>query len=82
MPANLGQKGLTKVVKICVKIIPSLFQRGQMDVKRGNMVLKQGPIGVKEVLKWCWPALACMGPPFSGLWLRTLEVGERAEARH
>jgi hypothetical protein len=53
-----------------------------MDVKRGNMVLKQGPIGVKEVLKWCWPALACMGPPFSGLWLRTLEVGERAEARH
>jgi hypothetical protein len=41
MPKNLGQKGLTKVVKICVKITPDFVSKGQMDVKRGIMVLKQ-----------------------------------------
>jgi hypothetical protein len=38
MPENVEQKGLTKVVKICVKITPDFVSKGQMDVKRGIMV--------------------------------------------
>jgi hypothetical protein len=41
MPENLGQKGLTKVVKFCVKITPDFVSKGQMDVKRGIIVLKR-----------------------------------------
>jgi hypothetical protein len=41
MPENLEQKGLTKVVKICVKITPDFMSKEQMDVKRGIMMLKQ-----------------------------------------
>jgi hypothetical protein len=40
MPENLGQKGLTKVMKIYVKIMPNFVSKGQMDVKGGNMMLK------------------------------------------
>jgi hypothetical protein len=42
MPKNLGQKGFTKVVKICVKIMPDFMSKGQIDVKRGIIVLKMG----------------------------------------
>jgi hypothetical protein len=38
---NLGQKRLTKVVKICVKITPDFLSKGQMNVKRGTMVLRR-----------------------------------------
>jgi hypothetical protein len=41
MPENLGQKGLTKVVKVCIKITLDFVSKGQMDVKRGIMVLKR-----------------------------------------
>jgi hypothetical protein len=41
-PKNLGQRGLTKVVTICVKIMSDFMSNGQMDVKRGIMMLKQG----------------------------------------
>jgi hypothetical protein len=41
MPKNLGQKGLTKVMKIYVKIPPNFVSKGQMDVKGGNMMLKR-----------------------------------------
>jgi hypothetical protein len=51
---KFGQNGLTKVVKMCVKITPEFVSKGQMDVKRGNMVLKRGQIGSKV----CRPALA------------------------
>jgi hypothetical protein len=38
MPKNLEQKGLTKVVKVCVKITPDFMSKRQMDVKRGIMM--------------------------------------------
>jgi hypothetical protein len=41
MPENLGQKGLTNIVKVCVKITPDFVSKGQMDVKRGIMMLKR-----------------------------------------
>jgi hypothetical protein len=51
---NLEQKGLTKVVKDCVKITPDFVSKGQMDVKRGIMVLN----GDQNVAGGCTPALA------------------------
>jgi hypothetical protein len=47
MPKNLEQKGLTNVVKVCVKIMPDCMLNGQMDVKRGIKMLKQCG-------KMCW----------------------------
>jgi hypothetical protein len=38
---KFGAKRLTKVVKVCVKITPDFVSKGQMDVKRGIMVLKR-----------------------------------------
>jgi hypothetical protein len=54
MPKNLGQKGLTNVVKIYVKILLEFVSRDKMDDKRGNMVLKWKQI----VVVGCIPALA------------------------
>jgi hypothetical protein len=45
MPENLGQKGLTKFVKIFVMMTPDFLSKGQIDVKRGNMELKQSQNG-------------------------------------
>jgi hypothetical protein len=39
MTENLGQKELTKVVKICVKIMPYFESKGSNGVKRGKMML-------------------------------------------
>jgi hypothetical protein len=58
MSKNLERKELTKVVKICVKITPDFVSNCQLDVKRGNMVLKRGQAVVKRV---CRPALAGLG---------------------
>jgi hypothetical protein len=49
-PKNLGQKGLTKVVKICVKICQIFVSKGQIDVRRGIIAVK----GDKMVSKQCW----------------------------
>jgi hypothetical protein len=49
MPENLGQEGLTKVVKICVKITPDFVSTGQMDVKRGYYGVKTKKWGQKYV---------------------------------
>jgi hypothetical protein len=58
MPKNLEQKGLTKVVKVCVKITPNFVSKYEMDVKRGSMVSKRRQNGVKTVLDGCSLALA------------------------
>jgi hypothetical protein len=42
MPENLGQKGLTKVVKICVKITPDFLSKEQMEVERGTNWWQRG----------------------------------------
>jgi hypothetical protein len=76
MSENLRQKGLTKVVKICVKITPDFVSKAQMDVKRGIMVLKGG---VKNGSKKCRPALAGMGRLFLALWMRSLEKRGQGE---
>jgi hypothetical protein len=62
MPENLGQKGLTKVVKICVKITPDFVSIGLLEVKKGDYVVKQRQSGVKAMYQHgaggCTPALA------------------------
>jgi hypothetical protein len=70
MPENLGQKGLTKVVKICVKIMLDFMSRGLIDVKRNIMMSKRRQIGVKEVSKLCWlmyTGFSRFGPALAGL---------------
>jgi hypothetical protein len=51
MPKNLRQKGLTNVVKVCVKITSDFVSKGQMDVQQGNMVLKRSQTVVKGVCR-------------------------------
>jgi hypothetical protein len=58
MLKNLGQKGLTKVVKICVKITLDFVSKGSNGVKRGNMVLKWGVKTKPTDVGRCIPALA------------------------
>jgi hypothetical protein len=50
MSKNLRQKGLTKVVKNCVKITPDFVSNGQKDVKRGIIVLNGDKMGSK--VRW------------------------------
>jgi hypothetical protein len=69
MPENFGAKRLTKVVKICVKIMPDFMPRGLIDVKRNIMMSKWRQIGVKEVSKLCWlmyTGFSRFGPAISG----------------
>jgi hypothetical protein len=54
MPKNLEQKGLTKVVKVCVKITPDFVSKCQMDIKRGIIVLRR----CQQCVGGCTPALA------------------------
>jgi hypothetical protein len=54
MPENLGQKGLTEVVKICINITPDFVSKGQKDVKRGYYGVKMGC----QNKAGCIPALA------------------------
>jgi hypothetical protein len=60
MPENLEQKGLTKVVKVCVKRTPDFESKRQMDVKREYYGVKTGQIGPEG----CTPALAGLGRLF------------------
>jgi hypothetical protein len=46
---KFGAKRLTKVVKVCVKITPDFVSKGQMDVKRGIMVLNGVKLDRRDV---------------------------------
>jgi hypothetical protein len=43
MPENLGQKGLTKGVKICVKIMPDFISKGSNGCQKGYNGVKMEP---------------------------------------
>jgi hypothetical protein len=58
MPENLGQKGLTKVVKICVTITPDFSVKGTNGCQRGIMVLKREQNVVKIRMGQSTPAFA------------------------
>jgi hypothetical protein len=51
MPENLEQKGLTKVVKICVKITPDFVAKESNRCQKGYYGIRTGEIR-------CMPALA------------------------
>jgi hypothetical protein len=44
MPKNLGQKGVTKVVKICVKITPDFCVKETNGCQKGYYGVKTGQI--------------------------------------
>jgi predicted thioredoxin/glutaredoxin len=48
---NLEQKGLTKVVKICVKITPEFVSKEQIVVKRGIILLNGDKMVSKYVVR-------------------------------
>jgi hypothetical protein len=54
IPNNLGQKGLTKVVKIYVKITPDFSVNGTNGCQKGYYGVKRG----QNVVVGCIPALA------------------------
>jgi hypothetical protein len=62
MPENLGQKGLTKVVKICVKIMPELLSKGVNWLKRVKSMLG-GSIyaGFSQYGGWLFQVLSLRG---------------------
>jgi hypothetical protein len=83
MPKNLGQKGLAKVVKMCIKIIPEFVSKGGIWCQRGVKNDMQAGFFGK------WPAFssgllmsredrgpgsACEGDCLAGLALESAEL--------
>jgi hypothetical protein len=65
MPENLGQKGLTKIVKICVKIRRIFVSKGSKDgimMSNGDQMVTKRK---QNVIVKCTPALAGLDAGFS-----------------
>jgi hypothetical protein len=65
MPENLGQKGLTNIVKVCVKITPDFVskwsngcQKGDYEVKRESKQAGLMYTGFSRCRVWLLPVKA------------------------